>query len=387
MLQRNMNRDVDDNTNRNTNETRAGLLLVGAAPPPSGGIAVHMDDLARGARALGARVRIADVPPGVSRSSASASRLIAQLVAARARGDLMHLHTNGHNDGSWRLIRLVGGVGGASALLTIHSGLAPSYIAAHAESSRDLCRAFARVVCVSEAIATALQNTGVERSRLVVAPAFSSALLPPALAPAGLAAIRRRHAALVAATLGRGVEYGGAVLLDAFYLLRRNMPDAGLLLYGPGARDPMLDGQIRARDLGRAIYRVGDLARAEALGAIAAADLFVRPTLADGDSVSVREALALGVRALASDAAPRPPGVRLFAAGNAVALAAAMRASLDEPRPAPTPCDGTAPVFAIYRAAGVVEEPLAGPHESTLLTVAPLRRDAQTGATTAAEGR
>jgi glycosyltransferase involved in cell wall biosynthesis len=42
------------------------------------------------------------------------------------------------------------------------------------------------------------------------------------------------------------------------------------------------------------------------------ADLFVRPTLSDGDAVSLREALHFGVPALASDAAPRPEGTILF---------------------------------------------------------------------------
>ena len=41
-------------------------------------------------------------------------------------------------------------------------------------------------------------------------------------------------------------------------------------------------------------------------------DLFLRPTNSDGDSVSVRESLSLGVPVIASDAAPRPNGTILF---------------------------------------------------------------------------
>jgi glycosyltransferase involved in cell wall biosynthesis len=41
-------------------------------------------------------------------------------------------------------------------------------------------------------------------------------------------------------------------------------------------------------------------------------DLFVRPTTTDGDSVSIRECLALGVNVLASDAVPRPDGCHLY---------------------------------------------------------------------------
>ena len=45
--------------------------------------------------------------------------------------------------------------------------------------------------------------------------------------------------------------------------------------------------------------------------------VFVRPTYTDGDSISVREALALRVPVVASDAAYRPQGVLRFTAGNA----------------------------------------------------------------------
>ena len=44
---------------------------------------------------------------------------------------------------------------------------------------------------------------------------------------------------------------------------------------------------------------------------LAGAGVFLRPTSWDGDSVIVREALALGARVIASDLAPRPAGVEL----------------------------------------------------------------------------
>jgi glycosyltransferase involved in cell wall biosynthesis len=60
-------------------------------------------------------------------------------------------------------------------------------------------------------------------------------------------------------------------------------------------------------------------------------DVFVRPTYFDGDASSVREALALGVRVVASDTDFRPDGVRRFPCGDADALAAAMEAALHAP--------------------------------------------------------
>ena len=45
-------------------------------------------------------------------------------------------------------------------------------------------------------------------------------------------------------------------------------------------------------------------------------DMFIRPTMTDGDSVSVRECLYMGIPVLASDAVPRPHGCQLFACGD-----------------------------------------------------------------------
>jgi glycosyltransferase involved in cell wall biosynthesis len=44
--------------------------------------------------------------------------------------------------------------------------------------------------------------------------------------------------------------------------------------------------------------------------------VFVRATLEDGDSISVREALALGVPVVASRVGTRPPGTILFHPGD-----------------------------------------------------------------------
>src|SRR5205823_13169182 len=58
---------------------------------------------------------------------------------------------------------------------------------------------------------------------------------------------------------------------------------------------------------------------------------FVRPTYFDGDASSVREALSLGVRTVASDTDFRPHGTRLFPKGDADALAEAIEKALIEP--------------------------------------------------------
>jgi glycogen(starch) synthase len=369
------------------------LFLVGPLGPPSGGVTSHLWDLRSAVVSLGGTARMFDpARRGCSRKESESSvaravfdaatrtvaggRLAAALGAARARGDLVHLHTNGHNHGSWEVIGLVGLVAGAASptigngrgsaagpMLTLHSGLAPGYLAAHPHISRLLAERYHRVVCVSQAIAEALLRTGFAEERLIVVPAFSPTTLPLPLPPPGLGMARRRHRPLLAATLSRGAEYGADVLVEGFTRLVRDDPegrmgDAGLVLFGPAARDPQLAATLQARGLGWRVYAYADLDRGEALAVLRTCDVFLRPTRADGDSISVREALALGVRVVASDAAVRPAGVHCHAAGSGAALAAAVLEALAAPAPAGMRSasggsDTLAPLLAAYRAAGL----------------------------------
>ena len=59
-------------------------------------------------------------------------------------------------------------------------------------------------------------------------------------------------------------------------------------------------------------------------------DVFVRPTTSDGDSVSIRECLFLGTPVVASDAAIRPEGCRIFKTREFDQMLALVNKTLDE---------------------------------------------------------
>ena len=135
-------------------------------------------------------------------------------------------------------------------------------------------------------------------------------------------------------------EYAQDVLLRAFAAVRMKLPDAALALYGPGSDS--------VRDAG--VHPFGELHRPQALAVMAVCDVFVRPTLADGDSVSVREALALGRRVVATSVGHRPAEVRLVPPGDAAALAEALVASSTETgaqRSSAAP-DGVQRILSLY---------------------------------------
>ena len=319
------------------------VLIVGALPPPTGGVVTHVRELERALSAAGVEVTIVDPRRLGPDGRDGRPRLLWHLARARTRGDLVHLHTNGHNRGSWTLAALCGG---PRSLLTLHSGLAPAYIREH-RLTQAVARRYAHVIAVNREIADAL-----ERESTVCA-AWSPRSLDLRLAPPGLMQLRRRHRPLLACALAPGHEYGADVLLDAVERLRARLPHLGVVCYGPRTR--ALGDEVRRRGLGEVVALFGELARERALAVVAACDVFVRPTRADGDAVSVREALALGRTVVASAVGNRPPGVLTFPSGSAAACAELLfhAASTAGVQPIPSTDDSLPALLAIYGCYGV----------------------------------
>jgi glycosyltransferase involved in cell wall biosynthesis len=268
------------------------------------------------------------------------SRLACVERHARA-GWVVHVHANGHNARSW-LLALGCAAAGRTAparVLTLHSGLAPEYLAGATAAERLLVRfalrSYERVLCVNERIRNAVAALGVPAAKLEVAPAW----LPEASAPRALPDLLERWLdrgrPLLSAALFFRPEYGLTVLLDALARLKPAYPGLACVVLGGGEQEAAARREVAARGMADWVLLTGDLPHELCLTLMARSDLFVRPTLADGDALSVREALALGVPVVASDAAPRPPGTRLFRRGDAVELAERAAAALAGAPPAP----------------------------------------------------
>jgi glycosyltransferase involved in cell wall biosynthesis len=97
---------------------------------------------------------------------------------------------------------------------------------------------------------------------------------------------------------------------------------------------------IAAKPYGEHIHLCGDIAHEITLRAVAESALFLRTTLYDGDSISVREALHLGTPVVASDNGLRPAGVTLVPASDLDALCRTVEACLKEPTARNAPAGG-----------------------------------------------
>jgi glycosyltransferase involved in cell wall biosynthesis len=237
-------------------------------------------------------------------------------------GWTIHLHTNGHNFKSWLLALLCGSVGSnanACRILTLHSGMAPRYVTGgfwQREVARRACRLYSRIICVSSAIQEAVIGLGVPPDLTEIAPAYiQPQLAKNALEPLLLAWIAR-HRPLLSTVVFFRPEYGVDLLIAAVARLRWEHPSIGCLIMGSGEQRLQAQQQIREFGLDEHVLLLGDVEHSRCLDLISRSDVFLRPTLDDGDSVSVREALSLGVPVVASRVGTRPEGVFLFPPGD-----------------------------------------------------------------------
>jgi len=114
--------------------------------------------------------------------------------------------------------------------------------------------------------------------------------------------------------------YGFHLLVPLLSDLRRSRPGVGLLLVQTFCQDERHKSdflaRIEAAGLADHVLLVEDPLD-EFAAVLQRCDVFLRPTYVDGDALSVREAVWLGVATVASDCVGRPPECVLFETGSA----------------------------------------------------------------------
>jgi glycogen(starch) synthase len=263
--------------------------------------------------------------------------LARQLVRHVGNDWTLKVHINGHNPKSWT-IALACGIAaqfGPGASLTLHSGMAPAYIRTAPEWMRRMirmaCVLYRPVVCVNEEIADAVGGLGVARNNLEITPAFIPADAPDIELPPVIENWMREHSPVITSTMFFRPEYGFELLVKAVESLKEKHSHIGCLVMGSGEDRDEARSLVEKHGLAGTIYLAGDLSHDLCLALMTRSVAFVRPTLRDGDSISVREAVALGLPVVASNVGTRPPGVRLFPAGDIPRLVEQIDACLGRP--------------------------------------------------------
>jgi glycogen(starch) synthase len=116
---------------------------------------------------------------------------------------------------------------------------------------------------------------------------------------------------LLLAVGGDRDTYGVDFVLDSISEMRMAGSEINLtaVLYGPAESDEALFRDLARYPWVRVLTQQSPSAFSRELSISTAV---LRPTITDGDSLLIREALSHGVRVLASDVVPRPCGVELF---------------------------------------------------------------------------
>jgi glycosyltransferase involved in cell wall biosynthesis len=274
---------------------------------------------------MGQQSNVLNIDPRAPQSDAyikvsGAVDLGRELIRHAADEWVFQVHTNGHNAKSW-MIALACGIAsqfGPGSTLTLHSGIAPQYMRTASRSMRRLirfaCVLHRQVICVNDEIASAVAELGIAMDQIRVAPAFLPVSAPDVVVPMEIEAWLARHSPVLSSVMFFRPEYGFELLVEAISQLRTRYPGIGGIVVG-GDREEAR-GLVERRGLAETVFLAGDLDHELCLAVMSRSDVFVRPTLRDGDSISVREALALGVPVVASGVGTRPEGARLFEAGD-----------------------------------------------------------------------
>jgi glycogen synthase len=98
--------------------------------------------------------------------------------------------------------------------------------------------------------------------------------------------------------------------------LVKHKPEAGLIMIGSGSLQSRLERRISDLGLSQRAMLTGDLLHSLTLNVLSSSDCYIRTSRYDGDCISLKEAIHLGVPAIATDTGIRPKEAILFSIGD-----------------------------------------------------------------------
>lgn len=303
-------------------------------PPPAGGVSVHLQRLLeKSADQPNLQITVLDLRKRKLYTGNGLSKGLVSAVKYFFDSDVIHIHI------SHPLRMIMGRIGkltGKRIIYTLHNRKdTPEPVVQKMKSFSD------RIIRVYGDLND--EN---------VIPAY----IPPSDVrplPPELEAIRKKCDRLIVSTGSSFIRleqdtYGFDVILEALSLIRLPFRTGVVLhdsndVYRERYSEKIVDLRRKGIEI---IYSSGDINFA---GLLRKADLFIRSTVTEGDSISVREALQCGTPVVASDCAGRPAGCILFRTGVSEDLAAKIEWVLKEEKgPAREQADYAEKLFALY---------------------------------------
>ena len=327
---------------RNKTDRKLKILLVGPYPPPYGGIATTVFDLHHYLLDQNSwEVAVLDIGErrAIVRGNVLSTKgpwdYLRKIISFTVHGYTIHIETNGHGFKSW-LSALVCAAAGLmnerKTVIAFGSGNLPAYLQQVSGWSRLVVRAVVGwagiIICRNQDMLQAIQKFGNKELRIEIVPGFMGVKRRRlGQIPRGVEEFCKMHKPLLGATVNLSPEYGVPLVLQAVGQMREQYRNLGLVLIGIG---PAAEKYLpELAPVHGHVLLTGPLAPEVTLGTMKRLSVFIRPTYFDGDSISVREALALGLPVVASDTDCRPNGVMQFQKGDVDDLVNKLRYTLE----------------------------------------------------------
>jgi glycosyltransferase involved in cell wall biosynthesis len=317
----------------------ADIAVWGRIPPPVGGMAVHLKRLLPYLNQAGISTQMYSVgrrtPDHPDVKQVSEHRLAWLLGLLFGPCEPLHYVFSDRTSARFGASLLV--LRGVKVVLRIGGDSL-----ARAASSRSVIercmirfamRRVSAVVGVSEQICSLARQLGAKR--VIHAPGFIPEVCESNTLPDEVASFLNARTGPVLLASGEARDRGEEDLYGAYALLDvlDRLPDVRLVFYA--YRISL--GETPQKHLSEEIRRRGLQSRCllfcsttDLLPAMLNCDVMVRPTLSDGDSNSIREALHLGLPVIASDCVKRPDGVVTFPTGDLAGLQDAIARVLND---------------------------------------------------------
>lgn len=314
------------------------VVQLGPWPPPHGGVQTNLVSIRRYLRERGHSCAVINLtrhrPQDGDEIYYPSSAAGVLRIMHRLSADIYHLHVGGMP--TPRVLALCiafAAKPGAKSVLSFHSGgypTSPEGQSAPRFSLRRMAfRAPDAIIAVNPAIEQMFHRFGIPPGRVHLIYPFETMQPSDAPYPEALATFVRAHRPFLFTVGLLEPEYDLPLQIETLGRVRERYPSAGLAIAGAGSTEQDLRRLIASKPWAEHVLLWGDMPHSVTLRAIAECDVLLRTTHYDGDSISVREAIALGTPVIATDNGMRPPDVRLIPPRDGAALAAAIEQALE----------------------------------------------------------
>lgn len=316
------------------------VVLLGPFPPPHGGVQTNLVAIRNYLRRQGHSCAVINITRYRKKEEdevyypESSVGLVQRLLTLKY--DILHLHFGGNLTNRLLALSMVCcSIPGTRKVLTFHSGGYPS--SPEGQTARPgtlrgfVLRRFDRLIGVNQEIVELYHRFGVSPSKTKFIFPYSFDVQASSM-PEALENFFATHTPVLSTVGGLEPEYDLPTQIEAMRDILAVHPAAGLVIIGHGSIEREIRSLVASKPYADSILVCGDVPHSATLQVMIRCDVFLRTTLYDGDSVSVREALNYGTPVIATDNGMRPPGPRLVPIQDAEAVKRTVLECLQEPR-------------------------------------------------------